>query len=299
MNKTNSAWHLPEDEPVVISFSGGRSSAYMLYHILLHYDFKLPENVKIIFCNTGKEKEETFAFIHRFAMEFKVHITWLEYEYLENPGARRWKHNLKEVSYETASRDGKPFEQLIRKKYILPRIVSRFCTKELKVMTIDRWMRWHNGIHKWWVVLGIRGDEESRLEKIVANAQVKPDKHIIGRVFPMAYADVTQDDVQAFWKKQSFDLGMPSEEGNCDYCFAKSRENLIRTIQKNNGEGLQWWIDMEDYVLNRPADRKPIEKPADAQFSKGYSYRDLVEAAKVEVVLDEDVGGGIDCFCGD
>ena len=43
----------------VISFSGGRSSAYMLYKILEAHDFKLPEYIKVIFANTGKEMPQT------------------------------------------------------------------------------------------------------------------------------------------------------------------------------------------------------------------------------------------------
>ena len=45
-------------EPTCISFSGGRTSAFMLYKILEAND-GLPEDAKVIFANTGKEEEAT------------------------------------------------------------------------------------------------------------------------------------------------------------------------------------------------------------------------------------------------
>ena len=45
--------------PACISFSGGRTSAYMLYKILQAWSGKLPDDVVVCFANTGKEMEET------------------------------------------------------------------------------------------------------------------------------------------------------------------------------------------------------------------------------------------------
>lgn len=44
--------------PASINFSGGRTSAYMLYRILEAYGYELPHNVRCVFCNTGKERGE-------------------------------------------------------------------------------------------------------------------------------------------------------------------------------------------------------------------------------------------------
>ena len=44
-------------EPTVISFSGGRTSAYMLWRVLQSNNGKLPEDAIVCFANTGKEEE--------------------------------------------------------------------------------------------------------------------------------------------------------------------------------------------------------------------------------------------------
>lgn len=43
--------------PALISFSGGRTSAYMLWRILEAHDGTLPDDVHVTFANTGKERE--------------------------------------------------------------------------------------------------------------------------------------------------------------------------------------------------------------------------------------------------
>ena len=62
-------YHVKEtEEGAVISFSGGRSSAYMLYHILKAHNFKLPDYIKVIFANTGKEMPQTLDFVRDVAL---------------------------------------------------------------------------------------------------------------------------------------------------------------------------------------------------------------------------------------
>ena len=42
-------------EPTCISFSGGRTSAYMLWRVLEAHGGKLPEEAVVCFANTGKD----------------------------------------------------------------------------------------------------------------------------------------------------------------------------------------------------------------------------------------------------
>ena len=49
-------------EPTVISFSGGRTSGYMLWRIL-QANNGLPEEAIVTFANTGKEEEATLEFV--------------------------------------------------------------------------------------------------------------------------------------------------------------------------------------------------------------------------------------------
>jgi hypothetical protein len=50
--------------PALISFSGGRTSGYMLWQILDAHGGTLPDDVHVCFANTGKEREETLRFVH-------------------------------------------------------------------------------------------------------------------------------------------------------------------------------------------------------------------------------------------
>ena len=93
--------------PALISFSGGRTSAYMLHQILQAYGGTLPDDVVVAFANTGKEREETLEFVRECADHWSVPVRWVE-----------WRNNEKgfeEVTFETASRNGEPFADLIRK----------------------------------------------------------------------------------------------------------------------------------------------------------------------------------------
>ena len=50
--------------PALISFSGGRSSGFMLKKILNAHRGKLPKDVYVVFANTGKEVPETLQFVY-------------------------------------------------------------------------------------------------------------------------------------------------------------------------------------------------------------------------------------------
>jgi len=100
-------------EPTCISFSGGRTSAYMLYKVLEAHDMNLPDDAIICFQNTGKEDEATLRFVHECETRWNVKIHWIEY--------RNNDQGYTVVNYETASREGEPFEELIRKNNYLPR----------------------------------------------------------------------------------------------------------------------------------------------------------------------------------
>lgn len=113
---------------VFISFSGGRTSGYMLHRILEAHDWTLPDDVVVLFANTGKEMPETLDFVEECSQRWSVPVTWLEW--VDAPEAvDRWRV----VDYATASRQGESlFEALVRRRNYLPNPVARFCTVELE-----------------------------------------------------------------------------------------------------------------------------------------------------------------------
>ena len=90
--------------PALISFSGGRTSGYMLWNILKAYVGNLPDDIWVVFANTGTESPETLDFIKEVSDKWDVHINWLELSVHEERPI--WR--TKQVTYETASRNGEP-----------------------------------------------------------------------------------------------------------------------------------------------------------------------------------------------
>ena len=130
--------------PAIINVSGGRTSGMMLHHILDAHDGKLPSNVFAAFANTGREMPATLDFVAAMELHWGVHIQWLEYRRDPETG-RQW---AEPVSHNSASRDGEPFDMLLQARgYMLPGPKMRFCTEELKLRTIHRWVKtnWAGG----------------------------------------------------------------------------------------------------------------------------------------------------------
>jgi 3'-phosphoadenosine 5'-phosphosulfate sulfotransferase (PAPS reductase)/FAD synthetase len=64
------------DSPTCISFSGGRTSAYMLWRVL-QANGGLPPDAVVTFANTGKEDEATLRFVQACSDHWEVPITWV------------------------------------------------------------------------------------------------------------------------------------------------------------------------------------------------------------------------------
>lgn len=230
--------------PAVISVSGGRTSGLMLYKILEAYDFKLPADVVPIYANTGKEEEATLVFLKEQSERWNVPIVWVEYDAREEGTGKK---QFKVVNFETASRNGEPFAQLISERKFLPNAVARFCTTELKIRAMHRYIRQVLGWDDWTSCVGIRFDEQRRVAKLAARRGGEtPDEMAIA---PLADAGITVQDVGAFWKAQPFDLGLPNMNGrtmhgNCDLCFLKGADQVLALIREKPSRAL-WWIEQE------------------------------------------------------
>lgn len=220
--------------PAVVSFSGGRTSAYMLWRILQAHDGALPDDVVVCFANTGREMPATLDFVRDCGAAWNVQIVWLEYRWsLGGP-------SVEVVSHNSASRSGEPFAAFLRAKSALPNPVQRSCTAELKIRTMKRhvvgelkWKHWTN-------VIGLRADEPRRVEK-----KRGPTKERWTIAMPLDAAGITKPMVLAFWKEQPFDLMLAGPwEGNCDDCFLKSRASIMWMI-RTHPERANWWATEE------------------------------------------------------
>ena len=289
-------YKLPDSHPVVIKFSGGRSSGLLLLNILKAHNYKLPEHVIVIFNNTGGEHPATLEFVHEFEKRYGVDIHWLEY-YRDDTrkGIRGDPKNLtKRVDYESASRNMEPFRDLFHKDMILPNQSLRLCTVELKIRAGQRYILKNTDIDNHFVVLGYRGDELNRVKKMDEATEKKKHNKEVGAIYPLAVDDISSEYVQEFWKQMDFDLGIPSYLGNCVFCFLKGR-NKLQYILKYHGQdkslNFQHWVEMEN---NRIEESKYMK----ATFIENMRYRDLDKQEDLVYDIDMD-NGGIDCLCTD
>ena len=220
---------------VQICFSGGRTSAYMLHQILaVSGDF--PDRVKVVFTNTGREMPETLDFVQECSHQWSVPVTWVEGR-PHNEVSQRFEI----VNHNSASRNGEPFEQVIRKKKYLPNQQARFCTAELKVRPARDYLC-SLGWSRWTSALGIRADEPRRVNRV-------PPKERWVNWYPLADGQIDKYVVMKFWENHPFDLGLGvvkgnSALGNCDGCFLKS-EATLAMLARDYPERHQWWEDME------------------------------------------------------
>lgn len=277
--------HFLITEPTVISFSGGRTSGFMLWSVLQAHGGKLPSEAIVCFANTGKEDPATLQFVHNCSEKWGVQIHWLEF--------RDNDQKFELVTFETASRNGEPFEALIRKRKFLPNPIARFCTVELKVRTIHRYLK-SIGIDHAENMIGIRADEQRRLAK-VANNDYGNDWP---KTAPLGPAGITKEHVGEFWRNQPFDLQLPNlngvtKHGNCDLCFLKGANQIISLVAEKP-ERAVWWAKMETLVQS-----------SNWNFGDGDRFRkDRPKYAELANFVDRqgDFFGhdeSIECFCGD
>lgn len=195
--------------PALVSFSGGRTSAYMLRRIL---DVGLQPDVHVVFADTGRERDETYTFVREVEERWGIEIHWVK-----RPGY---------------------FTKLITDRRTLPNPAQRWCTQELKIRPMRDFMR-GRGYEHWTMVVGIRADEPRRVAKM---REPNRERWEVG--LPLAEAGVTLGDVTAFWQAQSFDLALKPYEGNCTLCFLKHPAKRER-VAKDRPDLLAWWVEQE------------------------------------------------------
>ena len=286
------------DCPTLISFSGGRTSGYMLYKILESYGGELPDDVHVTFANTGKEMPQTLDFIHDCETNWNVRVHWLELDIHEE----RPIYRTKEVTYETASRNGEPFEALIYRKKMLPNPTMRLCTAELKINVMKRFMQ-EKGYKEWANVIGLRYDEPRRVAQ--QKRQNDLGKNKWESLVPLYDNKVMVEDVGKFWTNNNFDLNLPNHNGktlagNCDLCYLKGTQTLINIIREKP-ELADWWIEQEQKIAKLNKGTKYEGKSiSTGTFRKDRDYIELVDwaeqADKQTEMFDDDSRS---CFCHD
>jgi hypothetical protein len=270
--------------PILISFSGGRTSAFMTKLLMEHPAYAKRDKV-VVFANTGKENEATLQFVHECDTRWNLGVVWIEAVIHPEKGVGV---GYKIVTFETAARNGEPFEDAIR-KYGIPNKMNPHCTRDLKQVPLQKFMK-SLGFEQWETAIGIRADEEHR---------VKRDK---GFIYPLVdMIGVDEKFIRDWWSRQSFDLQLKDYQGNCDLCWKKSQRKRLTLIHENPSIA-DWWQRMEethdgDYRFDQHNGISIVEliELAKQPFRKVIDKHELAKQAPL--LFDAEMDKEWDCFC--
>lgn len=218
----------------IISFSGGRSSAFMVLEVL-----KRNPNAEVIYADTGAEHPATYRFIKDFARVTGIKITCLRGVVPEGVASRRGKKRKWGVQILTP--DDLCFDLSMlkdMKRYYangnnsLTMVHHRGClaSSRLKIYTMERYLNKKYGKGNYVRWLGIRADEPKRL---------KPKE---GVKYLADISSKTKEEITEWWSKQPFDLHLPGDfAGNCVFCPKKNYRKL-QTMAKIEPDLLIAWL---------------------------------------------------------
>lgn len=242
------------DSKMLISFSGGQTSAYMTQLLKKYYP-----DAKVVFANTGLEHEKTYEFIKKCNDHFGWNITCLEALVSPEKG-KGTKYNI--ISVDKLSKNGEPFEAVVA-KYGVPNLQFLHCTRETKIQPIHAWARDNLGKTKsYYTAIGIRADEIDRMDSN------KDEKKFF---YPLVKLNITKEIVNEFWDNMPFKLDIPNYLGNCVTCWKKSDKKLAM-ILKEYPESFDFFARLEKQYGNlRPW------KPNQVFFTKHRSVEMLKE----------------------
>lgn len=277
-------------DKIFISFSGGRTSAFMAQYIINSDKYKDYEKL-VIFANTGKEKEETLKFVNDCDKNFNLNVLWIE-AIINQTKRKGVKYKI--VDFETANRDGHPFEDVI-KKFGLPSKLYRHCTRDLKEVPLHKAAKDILG-KDYYTAIGIRADESHRINWGKAKK--------LKRLYPLAVDfRVNEKYIRDYWAAQIFDLELKDFEGNCDFCFLKSIRKKL-TIAKQDANVANWWNHMESLYSD--------DNQTMFDYYRNYTVQDLIEESKTPFkaaidkkelrdkqpeIFDEEMDGEFNCYC--
>jgi 3'-phosphoadenosine 5'-phosphosulfate sulfotransferase (PAPS reductase)/FAD synthetase len=266
--------------PTMLSVSGGRTSGRMLYETIAAHGGRLPDYVHIGFANTGKEREPTLRFVHDMSTHWEVRIRWLEFVTdLASAGAAG---RFEEVGFNSASRNGEPFDRLIERKQAIPFGTKRFCTEFLKVKVLFDFAE-TIGLGRpgqFAETIGLRADEKRRIDRLRNDARNEART----LMFPLSTAGVVKADIYSFWDVQPFRLDLPRGLGNCDHCpFLGIKDRVARA--QLDPAGTIWWAQHE--------------KARGGRFGRYHTYLELLgEAAQSpRLGLDDELDTECGAWC--
>lgn len=259
-----------------ISFSMGETSGFMTQWCL---DNLKDEYEMVVVCaNTGEEDEESLKFGDQCDKYFGWNMVWVE-AVVDPEFGKGTEHRI--VTFETASRKGEPFEDMIA-KFGIPNSKFKHCNRELKLRPITSYLRDGLGWSEYYTAVGIRADETSRItwDKAAENRIIYP---LVTNI------RITKPHINSYWSKMPFRLNIKSYEGNCKTCWKKSKRKLM-TIAQEHPERFEFFRKMEQVYGDFIPPSRDQDQELPIRFFRGNeSVEDIFEESKFPfpIAIDE------------
>lgn len=220
----------------VVSFSGGRTSAYLVH--FMEQKRKLEGwDVRYVYCDTGMEHPLTLRFVREVVKFWDIDLKVLQLKVDPELGKPNSYTEWTPADIQTRMPAIKPFADMLE-KYGTPYIGGEFCTDRLKLTPYKAYCDERFGENGYVTWLGIREDEPLRL---------KPK---YGIRYLAELSDVTKEDILDWWSLQPFDLLIEEHLGNCVFCIKKSTPKIALATKDEKGLMLLW-----EYLIERKETR--------------------------------------------
>lgn len=266
---------------LMVTVSGGRSSAMMARHIQTSEKYKDFEKI-YVFANTGQERIETIDFLKNIVKYWKIDLHIVEAVGCSEMGVGI---NYKLVDFDTLSMNSEPFEEVIMHKNKgifegLPNQESPYCSENLKTIPCKKFCDEIFGVNNYVKAIGYRKEDMPRR---ITFAEAKEDKT---RIFPLLTdfeTPIGNMGLNRWWDKQPFKLGIHGKYGNCELCWKKSKNTLIDNIRYGT-RTIEWWQKMED-------------KYGNTSFRERLSIDDLVRMSRLPFTPEINFDKEDSCVC--
>lgn len=234
----------------VVSFSGGRTSAYLV-HLIEQKRKKEEWDVEYVFMDTGAEHPKTYEFIKNTVKYFSINLTVLKPVFNQTVGIG--------VSYEICEIDQIGWDlsnwSKMMKKHGNPYVMGAFCTSKLKTEPYDKYCNEKYGKGNYITWLGIRIDEKRRLK---ARQGVR---------YLAEISNMRKHEIIHWFKSQPFDLDLDEWLGNCVFCLKKGI-NKVALAAIQEPELAKEWSQVTTSIDNRQSIKKDGTK-----IERGAIYR--------------------------
>lgn len=230
----------------VINFSGGLTSGLMTIKCYEPGDI-------VLFTDTKRERKATHKFLNDFEAHEGIEVHRATYTHERSPGLEG-------------------FDALTNWKTFLPNRMKRICTMELKLFTARRYLR-SIGVRRFENLIGFRADEQDRI-----NEYDNPYVNTFPK-FPLNDMGITKEMVNQYWLTKPYTLDQPHILGNCDACFLKGVNALIRIFAYDPSIAEPWIAD----------EKRGQAKGFKTSYLPGITYEEILKIALSQKTLFDDI----------